>query len=122
MHADLSAVTSAEAEALAKAGGRRMKTLVKIVIAIVILTACFQAGRYYFNNFQFEEAAQQRLLFETRASDSEVVNILLKLAGEYALPLEADDISVRMVGQDRIVEMEYTEQVPLIPGVFSYPW
>jgi hypothetical protein len=99
-----------------------MKTLFKIVITLVILTACFQAARYYFNNFQFEDAAQQRLLFETRASDSEVVNIVLKLANEYALPLQPDDISVRMVGQDRVVEMEYTEKVPLIPGVFSYPW
>lgn len=99
-----------------------MKTLFKIAITLLILTACFQAARYYFNNFQFEDAAQQRLLFETRASDAEVVNILVKLAGEYALPLQADDISVRTVGQDRIVEMEYTETVPLIPGVFSYPW
>ena len=99
-----------------------MKTILKIVITVVILTACFQAARYYFNNFQFEDAAQQRLLFETRASDAEVVNIVLRLAGEYALPLAADNVSVRTVGQDRIVEMEYTENIPLIPGVFSYPW
>jgi hypothetical protein len=99
-----------------------VKTLFKIGTTLVILTACFQAGRYYFNNFQFEDAAQQRLLFETRASDSEVVGIIVKLANEYALPLQADNVSVRMVGQDRIVEMEYTENVPLIPGVFTYPW
>jgi hypothetical protein len=99
-----------------------MKTLIKIGITLLILTACFQAARYYLNNFQFEDAAQQRLLFETRASDAEIVNIVLKLASEYALPIRPDDVSVRMVGQDRIVEMEYTETVPLIPGVFSYPW
>ena len=67
-------------------------------------------------------ALEQRLLFETRASDAEVVNIIMRLANEYQLPLKADDISVRMVGQDRVVDMEYTENVPLIPGVFSYPW
>jgi hypothetical protein len=99
-----------------------MKTLFKIGITLLILTACFQAARYYLNNFQFEDAAQQRLLFETRASDAEIVNIVVRLAGEYALPIRPDNVSVRMVGQDRIVEMEYTETVPLIPGVFSYPW
>lgn len=99
-----------------------MKTIIKIVITLVILTACFQAARYYFNNFQFEDAAQQRLLFETKASDSEVVNILVKLAAEYQLPLQEENISIRMQGQDRVVEMEYTEDVPLIPGVFTYPW
>ena len=46
----------------------------------------------------------------------------MKLASEYELPLRTDDISVRMVGQDRVVEMEYIESVPLIPGVFIYPW
>ncbi|HJU42239.1 MAG TPA: hypothetical protein VJ691_05470 [Vicinamibacterales bacterium] len=99
-----------------------MKTLFKIVITLVILTACFQAARYYLNNFQFEDAAQQRLLFETKASDSEVVTIVMRLANEYQLPLKADDVSVRMIGTDRVVEMEYTENVPLIPGVFTYPW
>jgi hypothetical protein len=99
-----------------------MKTLFKILVTVAILTACFQAARYYFNNFQFEDAAQQRLLFETKVSDAEVVNIVMRLANEYQLPLKEDDISVRMVGQDRVVEMEYTENVPLLPGLFSYPW
>jgi hypothetical protein len=99
-----------------------MKTFIKIGITIAILTACFQASRYYLNNFQFEDAAQQRLLFETRASDAEVVGIVMGLAAEYQLPLREENISVRMVGQDRLVEMEYTENVPLLPGVFNMPW
>jgi hypothetical protein len=99
-----------------------MKTIVKIAVTIAILTACFNAGRYYLNNFQFEDAAQQRLLFETRANDSEVVTIVLKIANEYQIPLTADDISVRMIGTDRVVEMEYEEQVPLLPGIYSHTW
>ncbi len=99
-----------------------MKTLFKLGITLAILTMCFQAARYYLNNFQFEDAAQQRLLFETRASDADVVNIVMKLANEYQLPLQPDDVKVRMIGQDRVVEMEYVENVPLIPGVFTYPW
>jgi hypothetical protein len=98
-----------------------MKALFKLLVTLAILTACFQAARYYFNNFQFEDAAQQRLLFETRASDDEIVNIVLKIANEYQLPLKEENVSVRMVGQDRIVEMEYTENVPLLPGFFDYP-
>jgi hypothetical protein len=99
-----------------------MKTLFKIVSTLVILTMCFQAARYYLNNFQFEDAAQQRLLFETKASDAEVVNIVMRLATEYQLPLKAEDVDVRMIGNDRVVQMEYMENVPLLPGVFTYPW
>jgi hypothetical protein len=99
-----------------------MKTLFKLLITVAILTACFQAARYYLNNFQFEDAAQQRLLFETRATEDEVVNIVLKIANEYQIPLKAENVTVRMVGQDRIVEMDYVENVPFLPGFFTYPW
>jgi hypothetical protein len=99
-----------------------MKTLFKLLVTVAILTACFQAARYYLNNFQFEDAAQQRLLFETRASEDELVSIIMGIAKEYALPLKEENISVRMIGQDRVVEMEYVEVVPLLPGFFSYPW
>lgn len=99
-----------------------MKTIFKIAVTIAILTACFNAARYYLNNFQFEDAAQQRLLFETRANDAEVVNIVLKIANEYQIPLKADDVSVRMVGQDRVVEMAYEERIPLLPGIYSHTW
>ena len=99
-----------------------MKTIIKLVIAGVIITACFQAGRWSLNNFQFEDAVQQRLQFDARATDAEVVNITMKIAAEYQIPVKEDDISVQVLGQDRVVEMKYSAVVPLVPGVFSYPW
>jgi len=100
-----------------------MKTLFKLAILAAILTICFQASRYAFNNFQFEDAVQQRLLFDTRASETEVVAAVLKIAREYSIvELKEDDISVQMVGQDRIVDMPYTVTIPLLPGILEYPW
>jgi hypothetical protein len=99
-----------------------MKTIIKIIVAIVVLVGCFNAGWAAWNNFQFEDAAQQALLFETRANDAEVVNIVMKIASEYAIPLTEDDISVRMIGQDRVVEMSYVAPVRLIPSVYTYNW
>ena len=99
-----------------------MKTIIKIFVIFVLLAACFNAARAALNNFQFEDAAQQRLLFDSRASDEEVVDILMKLASEYAIPLREPNIDVQMVGQDRIVNMTYTTDVQLLPGFYSYPW
>lgn len=100
-----------------------MKTIFKIVITLVVLTACFQAARYALNNFQFEDAVQQRLLFDTRASDAEVVTAVMRIAHEYSIvELREDDVSVRMIAQDRVVEMPYTVTIPLLPGLFEYPW
>ena len=99
-----------------------MKTIIKILLALVILTACFNAGWAAWNNFQFEDAAQQALLFESRAEDEEVVGIIMKLAGEYAVPLDESGIDVRLVGQDRVVNMTYTTDIVLVPGVYSREW
>jgi hypothetical protein len=99
-----------------------MKTLIKLVIVGLLLVGCARAGWASFNNFQFEDAVQQRLLFETRASEDEIVNIVMKIASEYAVPLKEADIVVSQVGQDRIVEMNYTMVLDLVPGVFKYPW
>lgn len=99
-----------------------MKTLIKIVLALVILTACFNAGWAAWNNFQFEDAAQQALLFESRAEDEEVVGIIMKLAAEYAVPLDESGVDVRLVGQDRVVNMTYTTDIVLVPGVYSREW
>jgi hypothetical protein len=99
-----------------------MKTLIKIIVALVILVGCFQAARYALNNYQFEDAVQQRLLFDTRATDAEVVTTVLRIAREYSIELKEDDVSVRMIGQDRVVDMPYTVMVDVLPGIFDYPW
>jgi len=99
-----------------------MKTLFKLAILAAILTMCFQGARYALNNFQFEDAVQQRLLFDTRSSDLEVVKTVLTIARDYQIVLKEDDISVQMIGQDRVVDMPYTVMVDLLPGIFEYPW
>jgi hypothetical protein len=99
-----------------------VKTIIKIVLALVILTACFNAGWASFNNFQFEDAAQQALLFESRAEDDEVVDIVMKIASEYGVPLDESGIDVRLIGQDRVVNMTYTTDISLLPGIYSTPW
>ena len=99
-----------------------MKTIIKIVIALAVLTACFQAARYALNNFQFEDAVQQRLLFDTRASDAEVVTSVMRIAREYSIVLQEEDISIQMIGMDRVVDMPYTVTIPLLPGIWEYPW
>ena len=48
-----------------------MKTIIKIVVALVLLTAMFNAGRAAFNNYQFEDAVHEGLLFDPRATDAE---------------------------------------------------
>lgn len=99
-----------------------MKTIIKIVIAIALLTASFNAARASLNNYQFQDAVHEGLLFDQRATDPQIVAMVMKLANEYAIPMNPDDISIRMVGADLHVDMSYTTNVVLVPGVFARDW
>ena len=99
-----------------------MKTIIKLVIALVLLTACVNAGRAVYRNYQFEDAVHDALLFNTRASEPQIVELVTKAAADYDVPIEADSVSVQVAGADVTVDMSYTENVVLVPGVYAIDW
>lgn len=99
-----------------------MKTIIKIVLAILLITACFNASRAVLNNYQFEDAVHESLLFDPRASDAEIMKFVTKIADQYGVPLDPKDVDIRQVAQDVIIDMSYTENISLIPGVFAHDW
>lgn len=99
-----------------------MSTIIKIVVALLVVTASFNAGRAAVTNYQFEDAVHEGLLFDVRASDAEIVDMIMKLARPYDIPLKPDDIHIRQVGQEVQVEMSYTRSVNFLPGIYKRDW
>ncbi len=99
-----------------------MKTIIKIVVALFLIVAMFNGGQAAFTNYSFEDAVHEGLLFNPNASDAEIVDMVMKLAREFGLPLEADSIRITSRGQDLTVNMSYTDVVPLVPGIFEREW
>jgi hypothetical protein len=99
-----------------------MKTIIKILAALVVLTACFNASRAALNNYQFEDAVHQGLIFDSRANDDEIVEMIEKVAAVYDVPIAKEDIQIRQAGQDVHVDMAYTSNVVFVPGIFQRDW
>jgi hypothetical protein len=99
-----------------------MKTIIKVVVAVLVVMTCFNASRALLNDSQFEDAVHETLLFDPRASDAEIVASVMKTAGQFDVPIDPEDIAIKQVGQDVIVNMSYTQKVVLVPGVFSRDW
>ena len=99
-----------------------MKTIIKIVVSLFLLVAMFNAGRAAFNNYSFEDAVHEGLLFDPNANDAAIVEMVSKLAREYDIPLEQDSIQISSRGSDLIVNMTYTQNVMLVPGVLQRDW
>jgi hypothetical protein len=99
-----------------------MKTIIKIVVSLFLMTAMFNAGRAAFNNYSFEDAVHEGLLFDPNASDEKIVDMVVKLARDYEVPIDPDDIQIRSRGQDLMVDMSYTDTVVLVPGILQRDW
>jgi ABC-type glycerol-3-phosphate transport system substrate-binding protein len=99
-----------------------MKTIIKILAAALILTACFNASRAALTDYQFQDAVHEGLVFDGLASDAEIANMVRKLAAAYEIPIADENIVIRQVGQDVHVDMSYTRNVVLVPGVFARDW
>jgi len=98
-----------------------MKTIIKLVLVLALLTATFQGARATLSNYQFEDAVEQALLFAPNASDAEITQQVINLADEYGLPVQADDITVSQRASDRIIDISYTTSVEFLPGIVTQP-
>jgi len=99
-----------------------MKTIIKIVVSLFLITAMFNAGRAAFNNYSFEDAVHEGLLFDPNANDEKITEMIMKLAREYDVPIEPNAIKITSRGNDLQVNMSYTQNVVLVPGVFQRDW
>ncbi|HYE86481.1 MAG TPA: hypothetical protein VEA16_09015 [Vicinamibacterales bacterium] len=99
-----------------------MKTIFKIVVALVAVVAAVNAARATFNDYQFKDAVHEALLFEPRQSDEQIHDMVMKLASEYEIPMAVEDITIVRRNQEVTVTFPYTTNVVLIPGIFAQDW
>ena len=99
-----------------------MKTIIKIVLSLLVITAMFNAGRAAFNNYSFEDAVHEGLLFDPNANDEKITDMIMKLAREYDIPIEPGGIHITSCGNDLQVQMSYTQNIVLVPGVLQRDW
>lgn len=99
-----------------------MKTIIKILISLFVLVSMFNGGRAAFNNYAFEDAVHEGLLFDPNATDTEIVDMVMKLSRDFAIPMDANDVKINSRGQDLIVNMSYTDTVVLVPGILEREW
>lgn len=99
-----------------------MKTIIKIAIVIVVLIACVNVGRALIDEYRFEDAVHDALLFDARMTDAEIVKMVLETAAEYEIPIDASGIEITTRGPEIVVNMSYTTTITVLPGVFQTDW
>ena len=88
-----------------------MKSLIKMAVGVAVLVACFNAGNAALNNYRFEDAVHEGLLYDVKASDGEITDMVMKLADQYDVPLDRQDIHIRDVSQEEVIQQMERSQV-----------
>ena len=96
-----------------------MKTLLKLVVAILVLNAAVRGGLATWQYYQFKDAAQQVVLFGQRADPEEIQANIIAKATELSLPVRPDDVKVSRDGQRTVAQGSYIQPVDFFP---NYPW
>lgn len=96
-----------------------MKTIIKIVLALAVLTAAAQWGLAALANYQFQDAVHEVLIFNPTAADPEIRQEVMAMARSRGLPVDPENVRVRQVGPDLFVDITYDTEVALLPGVYS---
>ncbi len=98
-----------------------MKTIVKLVIAALIVHATYRAGSVYLRYYEFRDDVQQIAQFAGRQTDGELRNRVMEAAQLHGIPLNPDAASIRRLNNHLLIDATYTEQIEVLPRYF-YPW
>ena len=97
-----------------------MKTLIKLIIAAVVVNAAYRGGSTYLKYYQFKDETEQMILFGQAEQVGDLTKQILGEAAKRDVPLDADDVMVTREGTRTLAEVSYTENVEIFPRYF-YP-
>jgi hypothetical protein len=97
-----------------------MKTIIKLLIALVILNAVARGAMAAWSYYEFRDAAAELVLFGSRATTTELHDQILSRAGELDVPVAPANVNVQRQGARTWADVSYTQPVEYFPRNF-YP-
>jgi hypothetical protein len=98
-----------------------MKTIIKLVIAALILHGTWRAGTVYLRYYEFRDDVQQIAQFAGRQTDNELLTRVREAAEVHGIPLDSNAATVRRLNNHLLIDATYTEKIEVLPRYF-YPW
>ena len=97
-----------------------MKTIIKLLVAAVILNATVRLGLSALQQYQFKDKVQQAILFGGSESPAQLKEQIIEEAEALAVPLAAGDVTVERHGMLTTAEATYVDEIELFPR-YVYP-
>ena len=97
-----------------------MKTLIKLIIAAVVINAVYRCGSVAMKYYQFKDQTQQMILFGQSETVSSLTSQILAEAVKRSVPLEEEGLTVTRQGGRTVADIAYSDIIEVFPRFF-YP-
>lgn len=97
-----------------------MKTLIKLVVAVVLINAAYRAGSVFLKYYQFKDEIEQMILFGQGEPVPQLKSDIVQEAAKRGVPLDEDNVMVNRDGGRTVADLSYADTVELFPR-FIYP-
>ena len=97
-----------------------MKTILKLLVAAIMVNAAVHGGIAAMHYYRFKEAAQQAVLFGAAATTTDIRSQIVERGRELQLPIAAENVIVQRLGGRTWADAAYSQQVEFFPNQ-KYP-
>src|SRR5256885_1956287 len=98
-----------------------IKTIVKLVIAALVVNACWRSANVVLKYFNFKDAVHEMVLFSNAKSDAQMEAKVMELASQFDVPVAAENVEILHQENRTIINANYTDKIELIPTK-SFPF
>ena len=97
-----------------------MKTVIKLLVAMVVLNATVRLGMSAWTQYQFRDSVQEVVLFGGTQTTAKLKQAIMEEAAEQGVPVADDDVAVQREGMLTTAEATYVDDIELFP-TYVYP-
>jgi hypothetical protein len=97
-----------------------VKTIIKLLIAAVILNAVARGAMAAWTYYQFRDKAEQLVIFGARSTPEQLHDQIVETAAELNVPVAPENITVEREGARTRAEAAYVQPVEFFPS-YTYP-
>jgi hypothetical protein len=98
-----------------------MKVLIRIAIVVLLANASWRLFTAYTAHYRFRDAVEQVSQFGEKLSDAQLQQKVIDLAGQFDVPVTADNFTIRHELNHTLIDGTYKRPVELLPTI-PYDW
>lgn len=99
-----------------------MRSIIKVLIVVLIMNACYQAIQSYWTFLKYKEEVHERVLNGIYSSSTEMHQALIDMGRTYGLELDWDNVQLSKEEDTLVVDLNYVDNVQFVPRFYSRPW